>query len=240
MKEYDLTPSGGIRLMRETDLDLRPREKAMAHGFDSLTDAELMAIIFGTGTLGKGVVALCEEMLEQNGGHLSLLAKRTVGDLVNRFKGVGQVKAITLLAALRLGARAAKDAKSLAEKKVIRTAKDSYDWMRHHFEWNDHEQFWAMFLNRGGKVIHEERFSIGTTNYTPVDVKLVVRSALECMANSMVIFHNHPSGQMRPSKEDDDITDKLYEAAMLFDIRVNDHLIITDAGYFSYAEHGKL
>lgn len=225
-----------IRDLAEAD---RPREKAMRDGIDSLTDAELMAIIFSTGIKGKSVVQLCDEILESKGGHLSRVTKMTVKEMCDTYKGIGKVKAITLLAALQLGARAAKDALVDEEVKVL-TSKIAYDLMRHHFERIQHEEFWIMLIDRAGHVIREVRISQGGTAATTVDLKLILKSAIESLASSMILFHNHPSGTLKPSVEDDKLTRRIVEGAKMVGVRVNDHVIVTPHSYYSYSDSGRL
>ncbi len=227
------------KLIRDLAEDDRPREKAIRHGIDSLTDAELMAIIFSTGIKGKSVVQLCNEILDSKGGHLSRVTKMTVKEMCDTYKGIGKVKAITLLAALHLGARAAKDALIADEVKVV-TSEIAYDLMRHHFERIQHEEFWIMLIDRGAHVIREVRISQGGIAATTVDIKLILKSAIESLASSMILFHNHPSGTLMPSPEDDRLTRRIVEAAKMVDIRVNDHLIVTSHSYYSYNDHGRL
>jgi len=226
-------------LIREMAEDQRPREKAMRHGIKSLSDAELMAILFGTGMRGKSVISLSEEILQDNGNHLSKVARLSVKDFMNRYKGVGIAKAISILAALELGSRSAADAASISQP-VINGAKIAVDVMRHHFERLPHEEFWVMLLSQAGKVIREVCISRGGISLTAVDVKLILKSAIENYASSMILFHNHPSGTLKPSPQDDTLTNKICGAAKLLDIRVNDHIIITDAGYFSYHDNDRL
>lgn len=228
------------RLIKEMDASERPREKAIKYGFDALTDAELMAIIFSTGIKGKSVIDLCHDILDDNLNHLSLLMKMGVKELCRKYKGIGDAKATTLLAALELGKRAGVDANNMAAQQPINCDTLAYEAMKHHFAWLKHEEFWVLYLNRGGHPVKELRISQGGTGATVVDVKIVIQAALECMAASMILFHNHPSGTLRPSVEDDRLTSKLSEAARIFDMRVTDHLIITDGGYYSYSNHGKI
>lgn len=226
--------------IKEMDQNLRPREKAMKHGFQALSDAEIMAIIFATGTKGINVVDLCHNILESNMNHLSLVTQKSVQQLCNEHKGIGKVKALTLLAALELGRRASEDAARKIKSQAILSSQDAYERMRYRFQWLKHEEFWIIYLDRSGHVVREELISKGGTWATVVDVKLVMRSALDCLASALILYHNHPSGQLRPSSEDDSLTRRIGDAARLFDIRVNDHLIITDVGYYSFADHGRL
>lgn len=228
------------RLISELDSSERPREKAMQHGFDSLTDAELMAIIFATGVKGVSVVDLCHQILEKNLNHLSLVTKKSVKELCDEHKGIGPVKAITLLAALELGRRAGEDAARLAQKRPLLSSTDVYDFVKGKFLWLTHEEFWMVYFNRSGHVVRVEKISQGGTFNTVVDVTIVIKHAIMSQATSMILCHNHPSGTLKPSIDDDRLTKRITDAARLFDIRVNDHLIITDGGYYSYADHGKI
>lgn len=225
-----------IKDMAESE---RPREKAMMHGVESLSDAELMAIIFATGIKGKSVVQLCKEILDSKDGHLSKVTKMSVKELCKTYKGIGQVKAITLLAALQLGARAAKDA-MVVDEVVISSSRVAYDLMRHRFERIQHEEFWVLLIDRAGHMIRDVRISQGGTAATVVDVKLIMKSAIESLAASIILFHNHPSGALRPSVEDDRLTKRIKEASAILDIRVSDHLIVTSTSYYSYADQGRI
>lgn len=223
--------SGEI-LIRDMAEDQRPREKALRHGIKSLSNAELMAILFGTGMRGKSVITLSEEILRDNDNHLSRVARLSVKDFMNRYKGVGMAKAISILAALELGSRSAADAASITQP-VINSSKIAVEVMRHHFERLPHEEFWVMLLSQAGKVIREVCVSRGGISLTAVDVKLILKSAIENYASAMILFHNHPSGALKPSPQDDALTRKICEAARLLDIRVNDHIIITDGAHYS-------
>ncbi|MDE6691898.1 MAG: DNA repair protein RadC [Muribaculaceae bacterium] len=214
------------KLIRDLAEDDRPREKAIRMGIESLTDAELMAIIFSTGIKGKSVVQLCNEILESKGGHLSKVTKMTVKDMCDTYKGIGKVKAITLLAALQLGARAAKDALVADDVKVV-SSEIAYNLMRHHFERIQHEEFWILLIDRAGHVIRDVRISQGGIAATTVDLKLILKSAIESLASSMILYHNHPSGTLKPSVEDDRLTRRIVDGAKMVDVRVHYHIIIT-------------
>ncbi len=229
----------GEELIKDMVESERPREKAMLHGVETLSDAELMAIIFATGIKGKSVVQLCKEILDSKDGHLSKVTKMSVKDMCKEYKGIGQVKAITLLAALQLGARAAKDA-LLVDDVVISSSSAAYDIMRHRFERIQHEEFWILLIDRAGHMIRDVRISQGGTAATTVDIKLIMKAAIESLASSMILFHNHPSGTLRPSVEDDRLTKRIKEASAILDIRVNDHLIVTSSSYYSYADQGRI
>lgn len=227
------------KLIRDLAEDDRPREKAIRYGIEALTDAELMAIIFSTGIKGKSVVQLCNEILDSKGGHLSKVTKMTVKEMCDTYKGIGKVKAITLLAALQLGARAAKDALRADDVKVV-SSEIAYNMMRHHFERIQHEEFWVLLIDRAGHMIRDVKISQGGIAATTVDLKLILKSAIESLASSMILYHNHPSGTLTPSVEDDRLTQRIIEGAKMVDIRVNDHIIITSHSYYSYNDNGRM
>lgn len=226
-------------LMRDMPADDKPREKAIKYGIKTLTDTELMAIIFGTGTSGKSVLQLSSEIIQDNDRHLSKVARLSVADFLRKYKGIGKAKAIALLAALELGSRASADAATLCDP-AIRTAADAVNIMRPHLDRLNHEEFWVIYMSQAGRVIREVNISRGGITMTAVDVKLILKYAIELYATTMIIFHNHPSGNLTPSTADDALTKKIVEAAKIMDIRVNDHIIIADNGYYSYHDSGRL
>jgi DNA repair protein RadC len=229
----------GSRMIRDMSIDQRPRERAIQHGVGSLSDTELMAIIFSTGIKGKSVIELSQDILNDNAGHLSRVARLSVRDFLNRYKGIGPAKAITLLAALELGKRSALDGSKL-EIPSVKNSQDAYKLMKHHFVDLNHEEFWVMMLSQAGKVIREAKISQGGVAATTVDVKLIMKEAISELASAIIVFHNHPSGQLRPSGADDSLTDKIVKAGKLLDIRVNDHIIVTSGGYYSYVDENRL
>lgn len=229
------------RLHDMTDKASMPRERALKYGFASLSDAEIMAILLGTGTKGKNVLDLSNEILLAHKGHLSELMRLSAKNITERFSGIGLSKALTLLAALELGKRAARDAAELqASRTAIKTSKDNFELMRARLQHLDHEEFWILMLNNSLKRIDDIRINEGATNFTVVEIKKIIKAMIDNGANNVVLFHNHPSGQLAPSTQDDNLTRKIVEAAKLFDFRVLDHLIITDSGYYSYADNSRL
>ena len=216
-----------IKDMAESD---RPREKAIKHGIKSLSDAELMAIIFSTGMKGKSVIQMSEEILFDNNHHLSVVARLSVKDLVNRYKGMGDAKAVSLLAALELGARSAADAISISRPKIV-NSKTAADIMRRHFVNLPNEEFWLMLLNQGGYLLKEIKISQGGVASTVVDTKIVLKHIIENLASAAILFHNHPSGALVPSIEDDKLTQRICNGAEAIGSKINDHIIISDAGY---------
>lgn len=227
------------RLIRDMSSDERPREKAIKYGVKSLSDAELMALIFSTGIKGKSVIELSADILHDNHNHLSKLARLSVHEILKRYKGIGPAKAINLLAALELGSRSAADAAKINDP-TISSSEIAYDIMKHHFARLDHEEFWVLLISQSGKSIAEIKIGQGGVTGTAVDVKLIMKAAIENLAPAMILFHNHPSGNLQPSVQDDAITQKIKDAAKLIDTRVNDHIIITDASYYSYNDNGRL
>lgn len=226
-------------LIRDMASDERPREKALRNGIKTLSDAELMAIIFSTGMKGKSVIQLSEEILRDNGHHLSEVARLSAKALANRYKGMGEAKAISLLAALELGARSAADAASISRPRITDSS-TAVEIMRRHFANLPYEEFWVMLLNQGGRVIKEVRVSQGGVAATLVDPRIVLRHIIENYASAAILFHNHPSGTVNPSAEDDNLTKRLCLGAAAVGSRINDHIIITDTGYYSYNDQGRL
>lgn len=227
------------RLIKEMSKDERPREKAAKYGIKSLTDTELMAIIFSTGLKGKSVIELSRDILTDNGEHLSNVARLSVAEMLKRYKGIGPAKAITLLAALELGSRSAADAAKIETPKIT-SSEIAYRHMKHHFERLDHEEFWVLLLSQAAKPIREVKIGQGGVTGTAVDVKLILKAALDNLSPAILLFHNHPSGNLRPSQQDISITKKIRDAAALLDTKVHDHIIVTDAGYYSFNDEGML
>lgn len=227
------------QLIREMDASARPREKALLGGFKNLTNAELLALIFSTGIRGKSVVELSGEILRDNDGHLSKLTSMTVAEICRRYKGIGRAKAITLLAALEIGARSAADAVKM-ERVIITSPETAYKVMYPHMCHLNHEEFWVLYLNRRGEIIRESKIGQGGTSATVVDIKIVMQNAIESLADAMMVFHNHPSGQLAPSYQDRDLTRKIKQAADIFGIKLLDHIIVTDGDFYSFNANGEM
>lgn len=219
------------------DQNLKPREKALRYGMKALTDDELMAIIFGTGTQGENVFDMCRNILRQHDGHVSKIARTQPADFVKQHRGIGPAKALTLLAGIELGLRAAADAIKL-EDPPINTSDIAYRYMKPHLEGLDHEEFWVLLLRQNLTPIGEFRIGQGGLSATVVDLKILMRYALTYSASAMMIFHNHPSGGLTPSASDNTLTHKIVDAAKLFEIRVLDHLIIGRGKFYSYHDQG--
>lgn len=229
--------SGGGSLIRDMLEQERPREKAQTQGVKSLTDVELMAILFATGTGGKSVLELSREILQDNGGHLSRVARLSVAEFLKRYKGIGPAKATALLAALELGSRASADARKI-DNPAVTTSSVAYDIVRHRFERLNHEEFWVLYLSQAGKLVAESRIGQGGLTSTSVDVRVIIRDALFNNSPAMILCHNHPSGNLTPSVQDKALTKNIVDAAHLFNIAVHDHIIVTDSDYFSFRDEG--
>ncbi|MCR8666637.1 DNA repair protein RadC [Aestuariibaculum sp. M13] len=217
--------------------DDQPREKLLYKGRSALSDAELVAILIGSGNREESAVALCKRILASVDHNLSALGKLTVKQLM-QFKGIGEAKAITIAAALELGRR--RRGEEALEKKQISSSLSVFELMQPVIGELQHEEFWIIYLNNSNKVIQKNQLSKGGITGTLVDVRLVLKKALEVGATGLILAHNHPSGTLKPSEADKQITEKLKGAAQSLDIKVLDHLIITENAYFSFADEGIL
>jgi DNA repair protein RadC len=215
----------------------RPREKMLLKGKQALSDTELLAILIGSGTVGESAVALAQRILASVGDNLHELGKRSVKEL-QRFKGVGEAKAITIAAALELGRR--RQLSDLRQRPRLQSSRDAYDAVAPLLTDLHHEEFWLLLLNRANEVFAREQLSTGGASGTVVDLKLVFKAALDARAAAVIAVHNHPSGNLQPSVADVELTEKLRKAGHLLDIPLLDHLIVSERGYFSFADEGKL
>jgi len=231
--EETIKEIAGIRSWAEED---RPREKLMLKGSGALSDAELLAILIGSGTRGESAVDVCKAILKNVHNNLNELGKLSVNDL-KKYKGIGEAKAITIVAALELAKR--RRVAEVKEKEKIEGSKDVYEYF-HHLSDLHNEEFWVMFLNRANKIISAQKISQGGITGTVADIRLILKNALDNFATAMVLCHNHPSGNLAPSNEDKELTQKIKQTAKLLDITILDHVIISDAGYFSFADEGIL
>jgi DNA repair protein RadC len=215
----------------------RPRERFLAKGIQSLSDTELIALIIGSGTREISAVELARQILKNADNNLNQLGKFNVDDLL-KLKGVGKAKAISVIAALELGRR--RKLSEALERPKITSSKDVYEILFPLISDLAHEEFWILLLNRSNKVIDKYRISQGGIAGTVIDVKIILKRAVEKLASSIILCHNHPSGNLTPSKADINITNKLREAAELMDIKLLDHVIIADNSYFSFIDEGVL
>lgn len=232
------TPGVPVVLMRDLAADDKPREKALKYGMDALNNAEVLALLLGSGTTGKSVLDLAREILRDNGDSPSQLARISIAELIRKYKGVGQAKAVLLAAAMTFGHRCAiEDARKRFQAS---SAQSVFDYMRPRLENLPHEEFWVLHLNQANRLIFEERLSKGGLAFTAVDIKLLAKSAIDHLACGIILIHNHPSGTLSPSAQDDNLTRRIVEIAKVCDIEVLDHVIITHSGYYSYADQSRL
>ena len=217
--------------------DDQPREKLLYKGKAALSDAELVAILIGSGSRNESAVELCKRILASVDNNLSELGKLSIKQLME-FKGIGEAKAITIAAALELGRR--RRGEEALEKKKITTSASVFELMQPVIGELNHEEFWIVYLNNSNKVIQKNQLSKGGITGTLVDVRLVLKNALEVGATGLILAHNHPSGTLIPSEADKQITNKLKLASESLDIKVLDHLIITENAYFSFADESLL
>ncbi len=217
--------------------DDKPREKAVSQGIRALSDAELLAILLGTGLQGKSAIDLAREILAECDNDLARLSQMPVMEMVRRFSGVGPAKAVAVAAALQLGQRVKR---SESKSDVVRSSADAYAYMRPYLEHLDAEEFWIIVLSRANHIRRAECVGRGGTAATYVDPKIVMKRALDSMASSIILCHNHPSGNNRPSSQDDALTNRLKQAGEILDIKVIDHLIVCPGCYYSYADNGRL
>ena len=213
----------------------RPREKLLNRGKAELSSAKLIAILIGSGNREETAVQLSKRILQSVNHDLHELSQMDVNDLM-MFKGVGEVKAICITAALELARR--KNNTSPKKKKSISSSRDAFDLMVQHLGELDHEEFWIILLNRANRLISIKNVSKGGVSGTVADAKLIFKEALAKLASSMIICHNHPSGNLKPSKADRMLTEKIVEGGKNLDIAVLDHLILGNNSYFSFADEG--
>ena len=217
--------------------DDQPREKLRDKGKATLSDAELLAILIGSGTRNESAVELCKRILASVDNNLNALGKLSMKQLME-FKGIGEAKAITIIAALELGRR--RRSEEALELKKISSSLSVFELMQPIIGELPHEEFWIIYLNNSNKVIQKNQLSKGGITGTLVDVRLVMKMAIEVGAVGLILAHNHPSGSLKPSEADKQITQKLKQAADSLDIKVIDHLIITEKTYFSFADESLL
>ena len=215
--------------------DDRPREKMLGKGKDALSNAEILAIIIGSGSLEKSAVQLCQEILAHVDNDLNKLAKMSVNDLM-KFKGIGEAKAISISAALELGRRRLPE--DFDADAPIRGSKNVYEAIKTLFQDKEHEEFYAVLLSRANKIKSIELISKGRVSGTLADGKIIFKKALAVTASGIILCHNHPSGNLKPSQADIDLTKKLTEFGKFIDLQVLDHLIVTNESYLSFADEG--
>ncbi len=229
MKKYRKLP------IKDWALEDRPREKLMSKGIQSLSDAELIAILIGSGTRDESAVELSKKILMAVNNNLHELGKQNMVGL-QKHNGIGEAKAITIIAAMELGRR--RKLANVINKEKISGSSDAASIFQSLIGDLPYEEFWVLFLNRGNKVLNKSKISQGGISGTVIDPRLILKQAIEQLASSIILCHNHPSGNNRPSREDIRITKKMSEAGKLFDIPVLDHIIIAGEKYYSFADEG--
>ncbi len=218
-------------------IDDRPREKLLAKGATALSNSELLAILLTNGSKNKSAVELAREILKLGNDNLNELGKLSLSDfkLIN---GIGQAKSVIIAAALELGRR--RQASSSLEKTVVRSSRDIANYLQVTLKDYNYEVFAVVFLNRANKINHFEIISRGGITGTVADPRVILKKALEEDATSIVLCHNHPSGNLQPSKADEELTKKIKEAANYLDIKIIDHIIVSEEGFYSFADEGIL
>ena len=217
--------------------DDRPRERLERVGAQALSDAELLAILVGSGSTKEDAVSLMKRILSDCQNNLNTLGKLTIRDLC-QYNGIGPAKAITILAACELGKR--RQAEKPQERPDLGTATLLYNYMHPKMQDLDTEEFWLLLMNQNYRLIKELRIAHGGITEVAVDIRLLLKEALLCNATILAVCHNHPSGSIRPSKADDDLTQRILRACQLMNIKFLDHVIVTDGLYYSYHESGKV
>jgi DNA repair protein RadC len=221
--------------IKEWAKDDRPREKLLSKNPMALSDSELLAILINNGTKDKTAVDLAKEILFLGKNNLNELGKLSIKELM-KIKGIGEAKAITIAAAMELGRR--RQALTSLEKPVVKDSKEIANYLQAILRDHHHEVFAVVFLNRANKINHFEIISQGGITGTIADPRVILKKALEEDAVSIILCHNHPSGSLKPSKADEELTLKIKQAARYFDIKVLDHIIVSEGGYYSFADEG--
>ncbi len=214
----------------------RPREKCVAQGLSALTDAELIAILLRSGTRQETVVDMAKRILAMSDNLLNRLSEWSLRDL-QQIHGIGQTKAVTLLVAFELGRRVR--AEKVEELRKIQSPADVYEYMLPRNGYLGYEEFWVLYLNQAAVLLKADKVSKGGLTATTVDVRLILRQALELSATGLILCHNHPSGEVEPSRLDDQLTRQLRDAAQLLNIQVTDHIVISRNSYYSYQQEGR-
>ncbi|MES2797097.1 MAG: DNA repair protein RadC [Bacteroidota bacterium] len=231
MSEQTISPLN-IKSWAEED---RPREKLISKGRSALTDAELLGILIGSGIRNMTAVDLAKLILQSVGNDLNNLAKLSIKDL-SKFKGIGEAKAINIVAALELGRR--RKESEIVKTPKLNASKLIYDFMKPYLLDLQHEEFWILILSQASELIKAEKISSGGVTGTIADPRIIFKLALENVGTGIILVHNHPSGNLKPSQQDINLTRKLLEAGKLLDISVHDHIIFGNNGYFSFVDNG--
>ncbi|MCO6164308.1 DNA repair protein RadC [Flavobacterium sp. NRK F7] len=217
--------------------DDRPREKFLLKGKATLSDSELLAILIGSGSRNESAVQLCQRILASSNYNLAVLSKLSIAQLT-QFKGIGVAKAITIAAALELGRRRRVEEAIVLEQ--ITSSKAVFELMQPIIGELPHEEFWVLYLNNANKIIYKSQISKGGITGTLVDSRIIFKIAFEYNATAIILLHNHPSGKLKPSQADLNLTKNLQQASKSLEIQILDHIIITENHYFSFADEGVL
>lgn len=223
--------------IKEWDDADRPREKLLAKGKQALSDAELIAILIGSGSRNESAVGLSKRILQSTNNKLTELSKLSIAQLID-FKGIGEAKAISILAAMELGRR--RRSADVMDRKKISSSKDVFEIFQSDVADSQYEEFWILLLNRANKIMKKVKISDGGVSGTVADPKRIFRAALDNMASAIILCHNHPSGNITPSNADVKLTTKIVKGAEYFDIAVLDHIIIGDEKFYSFADDGRM
>lgn len=223
--------------IKQWNPDDRPREKLLIKGREALSDAELIAILIGSGNRNESAVQLARRILAHSGNDLNRLGKLGIEQLQD-FRGIGQAKAISIIAALELSRRSLRNA--VPKQPQVLNSSWAFEVFKSHIADLPHEEFWVAYLNHSNRVIRTAQLSKGGITGTLVDVRLLIKKALDLHATALILAHNHPSGALQPSEADKQLTLKIKNALGSLDIKLLDHLIVTENGYFSFADEGHL
>ena len=231
-----MSKSEFISIKKWSDDD-KPREKLIEKGKQALSNSELLAILLSTGTKDKSALDLAKELLELANNDLNHLAKLNIKELCE-VNGIGPAKAITVIAAIELAGR--REMNIAKENKFIKSSNDAYNLIKNQLMDLNHEEFWILLLKRNNEIINKHRISEGGLSSTAVDPKKIFKIAIQQGASSMIVFHNHPSGNLNPSESDIKLTKQLKEAGKVMEISVLDHMIVTQGSYYSFADEGMM
>lgn len=223
--------------LKELSLDDRPREKMLLKGASALSNAELLAIVIGSGNSKETAVELSRRILSDNGNNLSELSRKEIPQLT-KYNGIGEVKAICITAAMEIGRR--RNLEKALERPAIKNSTDAYEALRSSIEDLPHEEVWVLYLNNSNKIVCREKVSTGGVALSVIDVKIIMKKALELLSCAIVMGHNHPSGSLTPSPQDITSTKKIKEACQFFDIRFLDHIIVSHEGFYSFNDNNML
>lgn len=225
--------------IKNWSIDDRPREKLCNKGRHVLSNAELLAILIGSGYTKESAVEIGKRILHSCDNDLERLSALTVDEL-KRFKGIGEARSISIIAALELGRRRKESGQSFEKKESIHCSKDAYEIIYPNLADLKHEEFWVLYLSRANKVISKQSISKGGVTGTVADPRIIFKTAIDQLATSVVLCHNHPSGNLKPSTSDIELTKKIKAGGEMLDVAILDHLVITNRGYYSFADEGIL